>query len=157
MMTSKLAELFQASNGAPIEWQGKTVRMMYEVLGLHAGQVIQITFEKVSSARPQAVRLKARGGRLEVNGQVLDDIAIWSDSATNPVRLVVRPATDSNPISVRVWNAWRDSAGTMQAWIGNSGIVVEEGGKAVVLHCSDGFDEPVFDDLVAQFEILPVA
>jgi hypothetical protein len=36
----------------------------------------------------------------------------------------------------------------MQAWIGDAAIHVEEvSERVVVLHCSDGFEAPTFDDL----------
>lgn len=149
-MTSKLSELFLASSGAPIEWEGQSVQMMYE---LHAAgtEEFEITFEQPSPARPQALRLRARGGVLEVNGSRLDDVVLWSDSASDSV--IVRVVPDKGrraPMNLRLWNAWRDPEGTMQAWIGNAGIRVEQRDDgSTVLRCSDGFDEPTFDDLVA--------
>ncbi len=150
MMTSKLSDLFQASSGAPIEWEGQRVQMMYE---MHpAGtEELEITFEQPSPARPQALRLRARGAVLEINGSRLDDVVLWSDSAPESVIVRVVPDKFSKaPMNLRLWNAWRDPAGTMQAWIGNAGMRVEQRDDgSTVLRCSDGFDEPTFNDLVA--------
>jgi hypothetical protein len=52
-------------------------------------------------------------------------------------------------MTLRAWNVWCDPAGTMQAWIGNAGMIVREGSAGeVVLCCSDGFGEASVDDLV---------
>lgn len=57
-------------------------------------------------------------------------------------------------MSVRIWNAWRDDAGTMHAWIGNAGILIEElPNKVTILRCSDGFGGPAFDDLVVRLKL----
>lgn len=155
MVSPKLAELFEAAKGAPVELNGKLVRMMYELTGLTEGHALRIAFTKVNGARPQALRMKARGGRLDVNGQLLDDVVLWTDSAPSPAIVTLRPMANQ-PMSVRMWNAWRDPAGSMQAWIGNSGIVVDEGPSGrVVLRCSDGFDDPTFDDLVVEVQVVP--
>jgi hypothetical protein len=138
-MDSTLADLFQTSRGDPVEWDGRTVHMMYELVGPAADQRLLIRFRQRSPARAQALRIRARGGLVELNGQVLDDVVLWSESAPKA----------GKPMTVRIWNAWRDPAGTMHAWIGNSGMLIEEPGDgSTVLRCSDGFDDPAFDDLV---------
>jgi hypothetical protein len=43
--------------------------------------------------------------------------------------------------------------GDTQAWIGNAGILIEQRADHVVLRCSDGYDEPTFDDLVVTVSI----
>ena len=63
-MDTKLSQLFQASRGAPIEWHGRHVYAIYELAGLNAGYVLLIEFVDVTPARPQALRLDARGGSI---------------------------------------------------------------------------------------------
>jgi hypothetical protein len=152
-VSTKLADLFQASRGEPVEWDGQDVHMMYELAGPAADQELLIRFGQPSPARGQALRIRARGGLLEVNGQALDDVVLWSDSTPESVVVGFRPARADKPMTVRIWNAWRDPAGTMQAWIGNSGMLIEEHGGSTVLRCSDGFDDPTFDDLVALLSL----
>jgi hypothetical protein len=154
-MAVRLSDLFQESSGAPIDWEGQSIHMLYE-LQPEADQEVQIRFEQPSPARPQALRLRARGGLMEVNGSRLDDVVLWSDSAPESLNVRFVKTKSKGPISVRVWNAWRDPAGTMQAWIGNAGMLVERGDDhATVLRCSDGFDEPSFTDLVAVLTPIP--
>lgn len=142
-----------AADGAPIDVDGETVRMMFELPPVEGHAELRVAL-KAKSGRPQAVRLKARGGKLVVNGQALDDVVLWSDSAPPEVTATVEPASTGKPVTVRAWNAWRDPAGTMQAWIGDAGMIVEEGDPgSVVLRCSDGFDAPTFDDLVVELAV----
>lgn len=157
----KLAELFQASQGQPVEWDGQRVHMMYELsvptddAGAAAG-ALRVEFGEFSPARPQALRLKVRGGQLDVGGQRLSDIVLWSDSAPEVVAAGIHPSRRGTPVVIRAWNAWRDEAGTTQAWVGNSGILVREDPTgAVTLRCSDGYDDPTFADLTATLRIVP--
>lgn len=147
---TKLSDLFQASSGAPIDWEGQRVQMMYE-LNAEVDQDLEIRFKDLSPARPQGLRLRARGGVLDVNGSRLEDVVLWSDSAPEVVNVKLVPAKGKGPMNVRLWNTWRDAAGTMHAWIGNAGMLVEHHDDGSTdLRCSDGFDEPTFDDLVAM-------
>ena len=149
----QLADRFKESRGAPVDWGGRTVHMILET-SVPSGKALCIEFLDPSPARVQGLRLKARGGALEVDGQLLDDVVLWSDSAPSRVEAIGHPR-GGDAVLVRVWNAWRDSAGTMQAWIGNAGMLIDgEPGGAMRLRCSDGFDDPTFDDLTAELRIV---
>jgi hypothetical protein len=147
-MSSRLGERFIEARGSPIEVDGKLVRMSFELPPIRSRTELRIQIE-TDSVRPQGVRLKARGGKLEMNGRLEDNVVLCSDTAPRTVTADMRPTSSRKPMVLRVWNAWRDPAGTMHAWIGDAGIVVDEQAPGtVVLHCSDGFDAPTFDDLV---------
>ena len=146
-MGARLAERFKAAQGAPIEVDGVLVQMMYELPPIEAPTELRVELE-TSSGRPQGLRLKARGGDVLLNDQMLDDVVLWSDTAPPLVTAELRPTAKQEPMRVRAWNVWRDDAGTMQAWIGDAGLVVEHTHPGtVLLRCSDGFDRPNFGDL----------
>lgn len=154
-VSSKLSELFTASGGTPIRWGDQDVHMMLELTDLRAGSELRIKFEQPNPSRPQALRLKSRDGDLELNGRTMNDVALWSDSAPDLVLARLRPKQPRKSMRVRVWNAWRDGAGSTQAWIGNSGMLIEESpGGVTVVKCSDGFGDPTFDDLIARVEVV---
>jgi len=155
-MSTKLAERFQANQGAPIEWHGHLIHMMYEVTAPEGSPALQIQFTHTNTQRPQALRLKLRGGNIEINQQRLDDVVLWAEDVPGPVVGQLLPKKPGNPVALRTWNAWRDHTGAMQAWIGNSGIIIEVPAKgATTLKCSDGFGEPSFDDLIVQLSFRP--
>lgn len=156
MAETKLAQRFQAAKGAPIEVDGQTAQMMYELAPLSEPAELRVALE-TSSSRPQGLRLKARNGEIVVKDQALEDVVLWTDTAPPETVAELRP-NGKKPLAIRVWNVWRDEAGTMQAWIGDAGLVVEdEGSGAVTLHCSDGYDEPSFDDLRVKLTLAPGA
>ncbi len=82
--------------------------------------------------------MKVDKGRLRVADQELADVVLWRESAPNEVELTIAGA--KAPTTMKIWNVWRDDAGTMQAWIGNSGMVIDREGDSSILHCSDGSD-----------------
>jgi hypothetical protein len=153
-MSAKLAERFQAAQGAPVEVDGQLAHMMYELPPVTAPLRLRVVL-KPGAERPEGLRIKARNGQVVVNDQALEDVVLWSDSAPPEVVATLEPA-GTKPMSVRVWNTWRDQQGATQAWIGDAGMVVEEAGDGrVTLRCSDGFDRPSFDDLVVELAVEP--
>jgi len=124
---------------------------MYELPAIGDGTSLRIDFEDPNPARPQGLRLEVRGGTLEIAGNDLTDVVLWSDSAPKSVRATVKATRGS--VNLRLWNCWRDPAGSVQAWIGNAGILVSETTTGIVLRCSDGFDDVTFGDLVAAVQI----
>jgi hypothetical protein len=152
----RLAQRFQAAQGAPIEVDGQTAQMTYEPPPLSEPARLEVELE-TSSGHVQGLRIKARGGDVVINDQALDDIVLWTDTAPPVTTAELRPK-GSKPLAIRMWNVWRDEAGTMQAWIGDAGIVVEDDGSGTVtLRCSDGYDEPSFDDLLVKLRLTPGA
>jgi hypothetical protein len=148
-MTEKLSDLFERARSPSVTWNGQVVHSMYE-MPADEGTVLRIEFADPNPARPQGLRLKVRGGSLRFEDRELDDVVLWSDSAPRVVTAGVRP-NRGNAV-VRVWNCWRDPADTVQAWIGNAGMLVEETANGVVLRCSDGYDDATFDDLVVVID-----
>ena len=156
-MAEKLSDLFESARQPVIEWRGQIVYALFEVPELAGSSTLRIMLEGTSPTRPQALRLNARGGRLEINGHLLDDVVLWSDNDQDVVVAVAR-TWPGKSMSLQLWNAWRDTMGVMQAWIGNAGMLVEgDLEHGLVLRCSDGFGEPTFGDLVATIVLTPAS
>lgn len=153
LKVARLAERLAAAEGAPIDVDGALVRMMFEFPPLVDEAELRVELQSLSQ-RAQGLRLKARSGCLVINGQALEDVVIWSETAPPLAVIALRPESRRKPLNLRVWNVWRDGAGTMQAWIGDAGLVVEEKDDSVLLRCSDGFDEACFDDLLATLTLV---
>jgi hypothetical protein len=152
-MKEQLAELLVASHGQPVKWGDHVVHGFYEISGLAAGARLTIEFLCVVPPLPQSLALSCKGGRLEVNGQDLKEIGLWSDTVPALVVAVARPASRKRPLSVQLWNEWRDEDGVVQAWIGNAGMIIEEEEDHMILRCSNGEGEATFDDLVVEVTI----
>ena len=150
-MAEKLADLFEQTQARAVTWQGHTVHSMVERV-YPSGTTLRVTFEDPNPARPEGLRFRVRGGTARIADQELDDVVFWSDSAPRVVEAELVASEPDTQLHVRLWNCWRDPNGTVQAWIGNAGMLVEEAGSGFRLRCSDGFDEVTFADLVASIE-----
>jgi hypothetical protein len=149
----RLAEELAAAQGGPIERDGQLVHMLYELPPVTSPARLRVALT-AGAPRPQGLRLKARGGSVRVNDQLLDDVVLWTDTAPPELTVELVPKSASKPLVLRAWNAWRDPAGSTQAWIGDAGLLIaDEGDGSVVLSCSDGFDAVDFSDLVARLTL----
>ena len=61
--------------------------------------------------------------------------------------------TDCKKASLKIWNIWRGGLNVIQAWLGNSGLVVEpaDGGQLLV-RCSDGAGQVDFNSLIIRLK-----
>jgi hypothetical protein len=92
------------------------------------------------------LNLDVDGGSLSVNGEELTRVALRTDTTPSNVEAVVQASGDAE---LTLYNGWVGSHDELHAWIGNSGMVVEEDGDRATIRASDGHGEPTFDDLVA--------
>jgi hypothetical protein len=153
-MTPQLSERFRANRGEPIEVDGRIVQMLHRIEGLTSTDALVVRVVSVGSQQAQAVRLKAKGGRLLINGQANEDVVLWADAILGDEVEVSFIPNGPKTVDVLVWNAWKDDRGTMQAWIADAGLIVEpEGTGTTLLRCSDGYDAPVFEDLVVELRL----
>lgn len=141
---TNLSAIFTAQQASQIDWDGPLFSL-YELPT--AGCRVSLEFRSVCSAFRQGVRLKVRGGQLEIDGVEATDFALWYDTAPSQVEVNVR-WKGKGPRSLRIWNSWEHN-GVAHAWLGNAGMRVEEVEPGrFLLRCSDGEGEPNFDDLV---------
>ncbi|MEX3959238.1 hypothetical protein [Trinickia sp. EG282A] len=148
MMTETLANRFQQSKGRPIRVGNETVFAIYEASVAAGRLLVRITREADKPAPTQGLRFKIQPGSFEVNKQTLSDIVLWADNSPDDVTLLVPTAKDA---AIKIWNVWSVDD-VMHAWTGNSGMLVEQTGRNLTLHCSDGTGEVCFSDLIASIE-----
>lgn len=148
-MEAKLSERFAQSRGRPIHLGDLEIHMIYE-RPVAPGDSIRVRRTGARSSPVQALRLKVETGKLLVHGEALKDVVLWSDTAPEEVVLVAE--IPKGGTTLKIWNAWRDANGTMQAWIGDAGMLIREESNGVQLRCSDGTGGVRFDDLVVEVE-----
>ena len=150
----KLSDAFEEAQAAAVEWDGLRVHSMFRIVGVAPGSRVRIRFDRSNGDRLQGLRLKVSGGALEVARQEAENVVLWVDSAPPEVTATVVASDDS--VEIGIWNCWRDQRGTVHAWIGNAGMLVEDEGEGVLLfRCSDGFGDVTFDDLVVSVAMAP--
>lgn len=142
------ADAFIVSQGEPIGWRGQRVYGIFRRT-LVSGVLIRIERISAIPAPPQGLSLAApKGGWFLVNGQKLEKVVLWADTA--PPEVELECGLKKSPGELRIWNCWRGSLGSTDAWLNNAGILIEEASDGVVLRCSCGPGEPSFDDLIVK-------
>lgn len=131
-----LAERFAKSKGAPQNVDGLIVHSIYR-RQISAGARVRVRRVSAAAGSVQGLRIKMDNGFLLVNERRRKDVVLWSDTAPAEVEVVCEPRGAVGEL--RAWNCWRDAEGTMHAWIGDAGIVVEEAEAIVRLRCSAGY------------------
>lgn len=146
-MATTFGEQFVQSRGKPITYKGQLVHAIYE-LPVTRSQRLRIRFRSARPQPRQGLRLVITKGTLDINGQQLKDVVLWADTAPEVVEVHTLPPKAGG--SLKMWNTWIGSLGSMDAWTGNSGMLVEPTSNGVVLKCSAGIGEPDFSDLVVE-------
>lgn len=147
MATTTFTDLFEQTRSDVIDWQGHPVRPVLR-FPVSTGSVVRVRRLGSSPMRAQAIKLATDAGQIAVNGVNATSIALWTHTAPVDVELRI----DGPATSLDVWNAW-SLDGVANAWLGNSGIIVEEHANGHTLQCSDGVGEPDFSDLVVWIGI----
>jgi hypothetical protein len=140
---------FAENGGRPIRFGGQTVHIAYK-RNISAGDQFSVEFLRRSAERDQGVNLRARKGQLMVNDVRSSAISLWVETAP-PIVEVACLRTPRDGLLL-VSNQWRRPDGVEDEWTNNAGIIVEDRGAIVYLHCSDGVGEPNFNDLVLKLE-----
>lgn len=151
-MTKPISKLFEDAQAACVEWEGEPLYGLYEIT--HAPNSLIVEFLHATDGPVQGLTIKADGGVLAVNGIEAKEMLLWHDTAPKMVSVHVKSEQGKN-VRLKLWNVWRGSMGGVdvtQAWLGNSGMRIEqlEGDKVLLLRCSDGEGPVEFSDLEAR-------
>ena len=148
-MSETLSALFQRSDGGSIDLGGRTVQPIFTMQLRKGRQEILIRRVKSKESPISGLRLKVKKGKVEVNGQQHSEIVLWVDASPADVLITTSCKSDCE---LKAWNVWRIDD-LMQAWVGNAGLVVDEGNESITLRCSDGAGDVDFDDFVVRIEL----
>jgi len=147
-MQLTLSEMFERSETDTIEWRDQVVRAVIR-FPVKDGARLRVRRLGSSRDRAQAIKLALNSGSLRVNGLSSPSMAIWSHTAPEEIEIEV---TGRRASTLDVWNSW-SLDGVDNAWLGNSGIIVQDHAGGHTLQCSDGTGDPDFSDLVVWLDI----
>jgi hypothetical protein len=150
-MKKTLADLFIATRGKPIIYEGRVVHGAAFRHMAKAGRFI-VRFVKAIPKPVQALRIDIDPGRLVIAGEESRKMILRLDTCPDVVEVRYRLLGLGSTITF--YNAWIDEKGVIDAWLMNAGMLVEETGNRMLLRCSDGRGEPTFDDLIVEIEFL---
>lgn len=150
MNIETLAARFQKSKGQPIELGSDSVWPMYQVQIAPGRHLLEIQRKSAKENPTQGLRLKLGSGELLINGQILSDVVLWADNSPDAIEVAIQA---KKATVLKIWNVW-SVEGTMHAWIGNAGMLVEESDGHLLFRCSDGIGEVDFSDLIVSATFL---
>lgn len=150
-MKKTLAELWMETRGPTVRYEGRTVHGVIFRDVKKEGRFI-VRFVKAAPKPLQALLIDIDPGKLLVEDSESAKMILRLDTCPDIVEVRYRPTRKGSRISM--YNAWINEDGGVDAWLMNSGMLVEEVGNKMTLRCSDGRGEPTFDDLVVEIEFL---
>jgi hypothetical protein len=151
MMKEILEELFMASRGKPVLYEGRFVHAAVFRNVSKRGRFL-VRFLKAAQEPIQALGLRIDQGTLSIEGEDSPKMILRLDTAPDVVEVEYRPPRKGT--KVWIYNEWINEKGGTDAWLMHAGMLVEETGNKMTLRCSDGRGEPTFDDLVVEIEFL---
>ncbi|WP_144241276.1 hypothetical protein [Fimbriimonas ginsengisoli] len=149
-------ESWKENHGAPIE-NGNQIILPSFSRNIDAPSTLKVKVLRADTSILQAVTVSLKGGHLLADGEKHRSIVCWYDR--EPWYLELDLVPNDVRATVKIWNTWKTRRGEEVAWVGFSGMIVEEISPSVewMARCSSHMDKPSFDDLVIQFKILPGA
>lgn len=142
-----LAEKFEASEGQPVKHNGQLVHGVLRIPIVH-NKNFKIRLASGSAKFRQGIELNLPSGSLTINGHSGNEFDLWSDTAPSEILVECHPQNSTN---LEIWNIWEYET-VKFAWTGNSGFLVSQDEKKVVLSCSDGTGNVDFSCLIVEIE-----
>ncbi len=139
-------EQFLRTEGKPLEWEGGLIHTIFR-RPLESGMRLQLRWVSAVTSPPQGIALGCKGGQLIVSDTSAKQMVLWRDTSPDEVAI---EAVGKGPITLTLWNCWRDDRGVTQAWIGNAAMRFEQLSDEVVRIRSNSRPEVTFNDSVIE-------
>jgi len=151
-MSETLSKRFEAANGATIFYEGRELHRSL-VLPVSRGDSLDLRFVRSTERPVQGFGIKCERCQVKVADTLATNVALWRDTAPSEITINVAKAKPGARILIR--NYWRDEKyGTTMYYLNNAAIeIVYRADGVIVLHCSDGWLGPDFEDLVAEIRV----
>ena len=150
-MNRTLDDLCWESGAPSAEFEGRTVHRIavrhVTKPGCFLARMIRASEEPI-----QALSIHIESGKLIVPGIESSKILLCFDAPPEVVMVRYKPSRKGSDIIF--YNSWIHEDGHTVHWINHAGMLVEEAGDKMTLHCSDGWYAPTFDNLVVEIEFL---
>jgi hypothetical protein len=142
-------DLFVASRGQPVEYEGEIIQLT-DALSLPGAATVRIIREGSKRGWRQGIHLST-DGHFIVNEQTIPKaVVLWADTAP----AIVSVGIHSESGTCHVKNVWDTGDGTMQSWHNGAAMIVEHIDSGRLYRCNDGKPNADFDDLVFRLELI---
>lgn len=137
-------ELFMLSNGQPIEYKGKIVKMIDKLELINSHVPLCVEFISTESRWKQGIVIQTKG-KFELNDQIAPNkIVLWEDTAPKLVQIKI---ISSDKILI-IYNVWKIEDGTVFYWYNGGALYTEHENGIITYYCNDGIPDDDFNDLV---------
>ena len=152
----------QFDRGMRVIHKGREVAQVMRVPVMHPCKG-HIEFISKRRRRPTpGISMDAKNAVFVFNeNEKMPGVSVFFDR--RPAYVPFKVLSPKNAAMLHVWNIWEGDYGSQDAWLVNSGMIVEEqepgpdGQRRWLVRCSSGpNDEPNFDDLVFRMELAPL-
>ena len=150
-MKKTLGSLFEEATGPTVEYEGLTVHGVVRRHVTKPGRFLVRCLKAVQEPI-QSLSIDMDTGKLIVPSGESPRVLIRFDTAPDVVLVKYHPSRNGGDLVL--YNSWVDEKDSIDAWLNDSGMLVEETGNKMILRCSDGWGEPTFDDLIVEIEFL---
>lgn len=151
MNSETLSSQFQREQGKPILFDGKIVQPIFKLKLEKYSNFIVISRISSRENPEQGIRIKVERGEIYLDGKKYKEIILWESTSPKSVDIEV---ISKGQAELKIWNVWRIDT-LINAWIGNSGMVVNEtSNRCLRFECSDGVDAVDFSNLLFNVSIL---
>ena len=149
---TELATLFAQARTGCIVVDGRPI---YSILRIRVEvpSLLRVRRLHASSDYVPGLRFAIRDGTATLEGEKVPDLVMWSDMS--PVEREIHIIPKRKKISeIMLWNCWRrysNGHSVMDAWLVNSGMLVEQTDNTWILRCNSGPNAALtFDDLIVE-------
>ncbi len=156
---TELATLFQQAKTGLIVVDG---RRIYSSLRIRVEIPSLLRVHRLHASSSKYVpgfRFAIRDGTATLEGEKVPDLVMWSDMSPTEREIHIIPKR-KKIAEVLLWNCWRRFSGghpVMDAWLVNSGMLVEQSDNTWVLRCNSGPNAALtFDDLIVEVNLTPL-
>lgn len=150
--------IWEDTLGEPIDYQGHLIQPVFQFI-VAERTILRAKVLHASNGIRQAITVSVRQGK--INADTLStpskSVICWYDNSLDwTFECVLVPDKRANAV-VKIWNSWVNKEGQEVAWVGYSGMIIEQldpKKQEWIARCSSRMDMPNFDDLVFQFKLM---
>lgn len=148
MKNRPFEELFNETEGQPITYKGKVLKLVDRIKIAHSPINLKITFLSTDSDWKQGITLQTKG-EFEINGQRMrNNIVLWEHTAP----LIVDIVLNSKDKLLIISNVWDTGDGTMHYGHNGSAMFIDEQDNCRIYYCNDGYPDDDLNDLIFKLE-----
>lgn len=149
MSSNTFMDQFIARKGEPITYDGRDIYWTYHI-PVRKGDEVVLRLRHFVRQPVQGIAIDCDNCTARIGGISGNAFQIWTDTAPETVPVQILRAKAGARLAV--FNVWRGDQGQLMLYrLNNAAIDVRPGqADVVVLHCSDGYGPPDFDDLVVE-------